>query len=289
MRSKLEQMICDWYPNEKVVCNSRELLGGKEIDIYFPKHKLGIEVDGLRWHTEFSGRGKDYHDDKLLKCLRRGIRLLNFYDCELKKHANLIKSVIDREMMKCFVLNSKFVKSKNLQDSEITTFLNDNSFSHVPCSHKAYLPFVDKIGIAFIIAVRLESFKDHGETLVVTDVVFRRGLHVLNWCKLVTDTVFKATNAKGLIFALQATTQPILIHDLIKSGYNLLGVQPSKHSWYGNGKIYKDVEDQAAYTRIFPYGYAILSGGSFTNQPDFKEQGFTLWNNQITLDNSKNP
>ena len=46
-------------------------LGAKEIDVYLPKHKFGIEYDGVAWHSNVQ---RDLEKDKL--CSKCGIRLL---------------------------------------------------------------------------------------------------------------------------------------------------------------------------------------------------------------------
>lgn len=276
MQSKLEQKICSWFPKETIVENSRELIGGKEIDIYFPKHKLAVEVDGVRWHTEFNGRGLDYHNDKLISCLNKGIRLMNVYDYEVKKHQELVKDAINRELKQLFTLNAKFVKVGQVDPEDALKFIEENYYSYTPCEHKHYVGFSDKRGTCLVVCFRLENVVELGEQLVVTDVVFRKGLHILNWPVLVTKHLTSCTGSKGLVFAIQATVQPCLVDDLVKSGYKVLGLQRGKHSWFKNGKIYKDVDDPTTYTRVFPYGYILLSGGDFTKKVDFRSLGFTL-------------
>ena len=40
---------------------NRMLLDGHEIDLILPEHKLGIEYNGLYWHTESKGKHSTYH------------------------------------------------------------------------------------------------------------------------------------------------------------------------------------------------------------------------------------
>ena len=56
--------------------NNRSILNGKEIDIYVASLKLGIEYNGVRWHSEQFGKDKNYHIDKLNKCNEQGINLI---------------------------------------------------------------------------------------------------------------------------------------------------------------------------------------------------------------------
>jgi len=48
-----------------------------EIDIYLPDINLGIELNGIYWHSEISGReNKDYHQQKLLLALQNNVQLI---------------------------------------------------------------------------------------------------------------------------------------------------------------------------------------------------------------------
>lgn len=63
--------------------SDRTILNGKEIDILIESHKLGIEFDGLYFHSVFAG-GKDkmYHLDKTLLSEEKGYQLLHIFEHE---------------------------------------------------------------------------------------------------------------------------------------------------------------------------------------------------------------
>jgi len=77
----------------KIVENSRKILNGKEIDIYLPDLKIGIEFCGLYWHSELY-IDKNYHLDKLNKCHEKGIRLIQIFEDEWINKTKIIKSKI---------------------------------------------------------------------------------------------------------------------------------------------------------------------------------------------------
>ena len=43
------------------ILNDRILITPYEIDIYCPELKIGIELNGLYWHTENKGKNSSYH------------------------------------------------------------------------------------------------------------------------------------------------------------------------------------------------------------------------------------
>ena len=72
--------------------HNREILNGMEIDIFIPPLKLGIEYNGLRWHSEEFGKDHRYHLDKLNKCNEKGIRLIQIFEDEWINHREICES-----------------------------------------------------------------------------------------------------------------------------------------------------------------------------------------------------
>lgn len=78
--SKAEQEILDWvrqfYPNAQ-----KYRTQNYEIDIYIPELKLGIEYNGLFWHSE-SCKPRSYHLDKTEFFQTLGIRIIHIFEHE---------------------------------------------------------------------------------------------------------------------------------------------------------------------------------------------------------------
>lgn len=66
--------------------NDRKLLGGKEVDFYFPEHRLAVEISPTSTHNSkrgFAGgmpKPPSYHQEKALGCLAQGVELLTVFD-----------------------------------------------------------------------------------------------------------------------------------------------------------------------------------------------------------------
>ena len=67
-------------------------LCNREIDVYIPSLKLGIEYNGLHWHSERLGKDKNYHLDKLNKCNEQGIKLIQIFEDEWVNHREICES-----------------------------------------------------------------------------------------------------------------------------------------------------------------------------------------------------
>lgn len=84
----------------RIVENDRTILNGKEIDILIPSYSLGIEYDGLYFHSEKDGKGPEYHYNKTLQCRSKGIQLVHIFSDEWEKRRtpviNKLKQITGR-------------------------------------------------------------------------------------------------------------------------------------------------------------------------------------------------
>lgn len=92
--SKDENEIKNFLLKNGVESHSdRKILDGKEIDIFVPTYNIGIEYNGLKWHSEWFGmKSPHYHYDKLEHCNKKGIKLITIFEDEYHNHKNLVLS-----------------------------------------------------------------------------------------------------------------------------------------------------------------------------------------------------
>ena len=89
-KEEIYQFVCNLVGSENVIRNDREVLEGKEIDIYIPSLKVGIEYNGVIWHSEKFGKGKDYHISMLNKAIEKGVKLIQIFEDEYIDHQNIV-------------------------------------------------------------------------------------------------------------------------------------------------------------------------------------------------------
>ena len=156
-RSRLEKELTDFIRsiyNGKIEFSNREILKGKELDIYLPDLKIAIEFNGLYWHSEEGSRGrchKNYHVEKLEECLKLGIRLINISEDEWNFKKDIVKSKIKHILG---LNNNPKIYARDCYVEEISSkhkseFLNNN---HIQGNDKSILnlglwyPYVDDEG-----------------------------------------------------------------------------------------------------------------------------------------------
>lgn len=96
--SSQEHEIKDFLKTHKINFekNNRKILG-KEMDIFIPELNIGIEFNGLYWHSE-KFRDKFYHYNKLLDAKSKGIFLLNIWEDDWKNKRYIIESIIKNKV-----------------------------------------------------------------------------------------------------------------------------------------------------------------------------------------------
>lgn len=74
--------------------NDREMLSGMEIDVYIPEMRVGVEIDGVYWHSVRNTPERDYHNYKQQLATERGIKLYQVFDAEvMHRFDQLIESL----------------------------------------------------------------------------------------------------------------------------------------------------------------------------------------------------
>lgn len=88
VRSQYEEEIvialAERFPELVIDRNNRTVLAGnREIDIYMPDFNLGIEFNGLYWHSELAGgKTANVHLQKTEECKGKGIQLIHIFEDE---------------------------------------------------------------------------------------------------------------------------------------------------------------------------------------------------------------
>lgn len=124
-RSELE--IRDIFQDIKFV-KDRTVLDGKEIDLYSPKHKIGIEFNGNYWHSDLF-RDKDYHYNKSMLAQKKGLFIFHIFEYEWNDERT--KDAIIYRLKNLFLKNHSNIYARNCIIKEVSfeesvAFLNEN-------------------------------------------------------------------------------------------------------------------------------------------------------------------
>jgi hypothetical protein len=121
--NEIYDFIKDIY-DKKIIRNYR--YDNKELDIFIREEKVGIEFNGLYWHSE-KFKDKNYHYDKWKYFNEKGIKIITIWEDDWNLNPELIKSIIRNQLKlnnhKIFGRNCT-VKEVNYNESKI--FLEKN-------------------------------------------------------------------------------------------------------------------------------------------------------------------
>ena len=131
--SKPEIEIYDFIKKyfNSLIQSDRNILKGKEIDIYIPELKIGIEYNGLYWHSDLY-KDKSYHLDKLKLSNSSNIKLIQIFSDEWLYKQDVIKSML-RHKLGCTTKKVYARKCEIVELNDDKEFLKNH---HVqgPCS-----------------------------------------------------------------------------------------------------------------------------------------------------------
>jgi len=171
---ELYNYLCNFLGKENVIHHDRTILGnGKEIDIYLPKFKIGIEFNGLKWHSDEYKSDKYYHLKKTEICAKKGIRLIHIFEDEYKYSKNIVLSKLRHLLFidklpkisgrKCNVKQINFETAKN--------FLNNNHIQGYTKSTVYYGAFFGNVLVGVMCFLK-EKGNDWILTRFATDIKF---------------------------------------------------------------------------------------------------------------------
>lgn len=120
---------------ENIICNDRSVLGGKEIDIYLPDYKMGIEFNGTYWHSDVKEEYQDHngrslaHQNKSLLAESKGVFLFQIFEYEWlddglrEKIKSRLKTVLAKNPNSVYARKCEIVE---LRKDEKKEFLDAN-------------------------------------------------------------------------------------------------------------------------------------------------------------------
>lgn len=134
--NEIYEYICKYIDKDEIIRHDRIVLNGKEIDILIPKLKIGIEFNGLKWHSEEYGKNKNYHLEKLNLANSKGIKLIQIFEDEYNGNKDIVLNKISYLLGLCEdkprIMARKCVV-RGLDKVQARMFLNKN---HIQGSSK---------------------------------------------------------------------------------------------------------------------------------------------------------
>ena len=126
--TEIYEYVCSLMGKENVEKSNRTILDGQEIDIFIPSLNIGIEYNGLRWHSD-KFKGRNYHLSKTEKANSKGVKLIQIFEDEYNNRKEIVLSKIrrllnvDKELP---TIMARKCKVSIIEKEDAKDFLNKN-------------------------------------------------------------------------------------------------------------------------------------------------------------------
>lgn len=91
-QQEIYDFLQDCIPNIEIRLNDTETITPYHLDILIPSINIGVEINGVYWHSELHNRNREYHIRKTNLCDTKQIQLIQIYDNEWRYKQNIVKS-----------------------------------------------------------------------------------------------------------------------------------------------------------------------------------------------------
>lgn len=164
-----EKELLHFITNElgfEVIENTKNVIYPKEIDIFIPKLNIGIEYNGLYWHSE-KKVGKKYHQDKFLLCKEKNIRLIQIFEDEWVFKKEIVKARLSHILRKASnVCYARQCSIRSISSAEYKTFIEKHHIQGYVPAGLILGAFFNEMLVALMSFGNRSIFKNKGAELL---------------------------------------------------------------------------------------------------------------------------
>ena len=186
--SKGEMYIKEYIENLgiNVEERKRDIISPYEIDIYIPIIKLGIEFDGLIWHSDKFIDDNQYHLTKTQLCKEKGINLIHIFEDEYKYKKNIVLNKLKHIIGENQKLNKIYGRKCNIKK----------------ISYKESFEFLEKTHIQGGVNATVYYGAFHNEKLIGVMTFKRENKNSNNWelTRFASDYNYVCCGVGGKLF-----------------------------------------------------------------------------------------
>lgn len=141
-------------PRHKVYRGDRVVLQGKEIDIYVPSLKFGIEFHGNFFHKE---KEPDYHLNKAILAEKAGVYLIQIFEDEWLHKRALVIDLIRKAIGKYVMIEASCCECRKLSQKEAGQFFSKTHLLGAPDNLENCLGLFYKNDLIYVCALQSDD------------------------------------------------------------------------------------------------------------------------------------
>ena len=93
-----ESEIADFVRGLGLFVQQHAWIGRKELDVYIPNLNVGVEYNGLYWHSAQAGKSRAFHQEKTDHFFAHGIRVLHVFSDEWETQRPWVEDYLRRQL-----------------------------------------------------------------------------------------------------------------------------------------------------------------------------------------------
>jgi hypothetical protein len=234
-----EKEIKNFIEDELKIQTQKTKIENKEIDIYLPEHKIGIEFDGIYWHSN-AYKETNYHLNKTELCERNDIMLIHIFEDEWLLKSDIVKSIIKSKLG--VIDNKIFARKCEIKEIDAKTCTEFLIHNHIQGNVNSLI----KLGLYY-------------DNELVSVMTFGHLRNVLGNNKIKNNNEYEM-----LRFCNKLDTQVIggagkLLNYFIKT-YNPKSIISFADRRYSNGKLYEKLGFKFIENTVPNYWYIKRTG-----------------------------
>jgi len=130
--SSYEDELYKYLSIYDITIKKNHRIDNQEIDIYLPDFNIGIEINGLYWHSEIK-KNKDYHKNKSDFFSSIGIKILHIWEDDWLLRPDIVKNVIIDKLGigKVHNISASNCTISTLTSNELNSYIYNNTIEYI--------------------------------------------------------------------------------------------------------------------------------------------------------------
>lgn len=177
--------------------SNRDVIAPRELDVWVPSANLGIEFNGLYWHSD-QFVSQNYHQEKHDACQEKNVTLLSVFEDEWRDKQDIIKGMIKHRLrLDSFVLNARETTVEIIKTPDARLFFDS---AHLEGYTRSKVTFVlkDKTGqVVAGLSLREPFHKLHASNIEVARCAVKPDHNVRGWLGKLTKASSEWARSNG--------------------------------------------------------------------------------------------
>lgn len=182
----------------EAINSDRTVIAPKELDVWVPSHRLGIEYNGLYYHSDLILGDKDHAIKKFWACREAGVNLFTIYEDEWRDRRNTVEGMIKHRLgLPAIKLNARSLRVAEIDTKIARGFFEENHLEgHARANHVLALLGADNV-IYAAVSLRRPFHRKYAVHYELARSCCRLGHNVRGWLGRLTRAALNLSREHG--------------------------------------------------------------------------------------------